>query len=374
MSATKIEWCDHTINPIVGCSKCSPGCEHCYAERRAVILTKNTIPQISGKYAGVVDEYGKWTGRVRYSVTNSHRNDAPHRVPGFGKRVFIGSMGDMFHPNVEWDALDEIFASILADHIFTNGHRHIFCLLTKRVDRMAEYFAPGPDVLLRRWGKAGGGWLYVGDGDGETFSEYAEGQTIPQPGHEQHPNLLHEYLWPLPNIWLGVTVCTPAELWKIDELKKIPAAKRFVSFEPLLADMGDISPYFGVEKPIYRGDDRSGFLDYEPYIHWCICGGETGLGARPMHLDWVRSLRDQCVRAGVPFFLKSLGEWSETESPLPGDVWLMPESGLTQPWSLETQGAPVCRWGEHADVVMRRVGKRNSGRLLDGREWNEVPS
>ena len=96
MSAkTKIEWADVTINPIVGCSKCSPGCDNCYAEKRAYRLSRNELT--AKKYAGVVDEHGNWTGKINSFVYCDDR-DMPHRVPGKGKRVFIGSMTDLFHP------------------------------------------------------------------------------------------------------------------------------------------------------------------------------------------------------------------------------------------------------------------------------------
>ena len=126
---------------------------------------------------------------------------------------------------------------------------------------MAEYFAAGPNTLLRRWGRAGNGWIIVGDGDSETFEEYADAETIPQEMTSTRDNLRQDYLWPLPNLWLGVTVCNRDELWKLDVLRKIPAALRFVSFEPLLSDLGNV--------------DLSG-------IGWVIAGGETGSGARPM--------------------------------------------------------------------------------------------
>jgi protein gp37 len=291
MSATKIGYCDLTLNPVVGCSKCSPGCEHCYAERRAAILARNPNRNIRAKYAKIVDKKGKWTGKVipwsRVML---------ERLPRKAKRIFIGSMTDMFHENLDFGYVGGILYYTAREY-----PQHTFLLLTKRAHRLMEFHE-----WTQHWK-----WNFM----------------------------------PLPNVWYGVTVCEPGELWKIDELKKIPAAKRFVSFEPLLADMGDISPYLGAQKRIYRGDDVSGFLDYEPYIHWCICGGETGPNARPMHPDWVRSLRDQCVEAGVPFFFKSWGEWLVDICPDDLELFL-----------------------EH------RVGKRRAGRLLDGREWNEVPA
>jgi protein gp37 len=125
----------------------------------------------------------------------------------------------------------------------------------------------------------------------------------------------------LRNVWYGVTVCAPDELSKLDDLRETPAAVRFVSFEPLLADMGQV--------------DLSG-------IDWVICGGESGPGARPMHPDWVRSLRDQCAAASVPFFFKQWGD----------HPWPWCKTMVTAGWD---------------------VNAKKGGRVLDGREWNQYP-
>lgn len=462
-TATKIEWADATTNTAVGCSHCSPGCDNCYAERFAHRLSKH--PVAKKVYAGVVDERGKWTGKIN---SNFSEKMYPHRVPGKGKRVFVGSMTDIFHPNYPAENRDELFASILADYIFANGHGHTFIILTKRPQAMEEYFAAGPETLLRRWGKAGNGWIIVGDGDSYTFEEYADSQTIPQEMTSPRSNLRQDYLWPLPNVWLGVTVCNQTEAdAKIPVLMKIPAAKRFVSIEPMLGPIdltgwGDIrqdenqyperwadftwpewvpakvrleiesfwswetykrtprewaasavqneggielGSLVGVDNVTYIGgkevrpfndyrayrtgrfvhawgnmcrvvyDDGTfdyasyngrfflskypsrGSAQYKPLINWVICGGETGPGARPMNPDWVRSLRDQCNAKQVPFFFKSWGEWFPCLPSCCGP------SGYTN---------PVHMWD--AKMWSNRTGKKRAGRLLDGREWNEVPS
>ena len=329
-TTTRIEWADATTNTAVGCSHCSPGCDHCYAERFAHRLSRH--PATAKVYARVVDSRGKWTGKIN---SNFSEKMYPHRVPGKGKRVFVGSMTDIFHPNYPAENRDELFASIMADCIFSNGHGHTFIILTKRAQAMAEYFAAGPNTLLRRWGRAGNGWIIVGDGDSETFEEYADAETIPQEMTSTRDNLRQDYLWPLPNLWLGVTVCNRDELWKLDVLRKIPAALRFVSFEPLLSDLGNV--------------DLSG-------IGWVIAGGETGSGARPMNPDWVRSLRDQCQEATVPFFFKSWGEWAP--DCLCGTKKPHPETPRPTP------GHMGC---------MFKCGKANSGRSIDKRTWDEVP-
>lgn len=128
---------------------------------------------------------------------------------------------------------------------------------------------------------------------------------------------------PLPNVWLGVSVESPKYSYRIDTLRKIPAAVRFLSLEPLIEDLGPLN------------------LDG---INWVIAGGESGPEARQMRPEWVRSIRNQCVAAGVPFHFKQWGEW-----------------------------APVSGAAYHVGTPLVHLGKKASGRTLDGREWNEMP-
>ena len=251
MSKTKIEYVDLTINPMVGCSKCSPGCDNCYAERMAARLSKN--PLTAAKYAGVVDANGKWTGQINFDLS------VFDKLPKKPQRIFVGSMTDLFLQKIKEE--DGYLKTCLPQlwEKFNQYHQHIFILLTKRPENMKTWI----DFIFEVWTDM-----------------------------------------PKNNVWLGVTACNRDELHKLDTLRQTPAAKRFVSFEPLLGDLGNIN-----------------LSD----IDWVICGGETGPGARPMHPDWVRSLRDQCHSAEVPFFFKGMIE----------------------------------------------NGKKT--RLLDGREWNEVP-
>lgn len=309
-TTTRIEWADLTINPVRGCSHCSPGCDNCYAERFAARLALN--PKSGKAYAGLVDFKGKWTGKI--STPDLSVFD---RLPKTPKRIFMGSMTDMFHPNLD-DNDGQGWRAILK-RIFEYS-QHTFMVLTKR-----------PDIMQRSIE-----WLIAQDGD------------LP------------------PNLWLGVTVCNQAEAdAKIPVLLATPAAKRFVSIEPMLGPM-DLTSIEYLEGVI-EGADESGMLDAlrgltmddaptHPALDWVICGGETGPGSRPMHPDWVRSLRDQCQEATVPFFFKSWGEWApdclcRTKKP-------HPETPRPSP------GHMGC---------MFKCGKANSGRLLDGREWNEIP-
>lgn len=338
---TKIEWCDLTINPVVGCSKCSPGCDNCYAERIAAMRVKHPNPKISGKYAGTVDERGKWTGMFGRGPRSFH-------LPKKSQRIFLGSMTDLFHEKMpsQWLYYD-IFEPIAI------REQHTFMMLTKRPDRMKEVIA------------------------------YFEQTCLPQ-----------DYSWPLPNLWIGVTVCNQAEAdEKIPVLLSIPAAKRFVSIEPML---GPINLGFrrAPTDRDYRGWNGDGPIDYVETtrmddLHWVICGGETGKNARPMHPAWVRSLRDQCTEANVPFFFKGWGEWMhEPRMDNPNDKrrayfsqgWLFAKKQKEIKFLLpsgETFMGLLADKIEREDyanaIVVKRVGKSRAGRLLDGREWNEFP-
>lgn len=373
--STNIEWATDVWNPITGCPgpKVSPGCAHCYAERMATTRLRGRMGYDAADPFKVTYHHDRYEAFLR---ARTH------------KRIFVNSMGDLFHPDVDQHELDCVFAAMLANEI-TTGPSHDFMILTKRPDIMAEYFAPGPDVLLRRWGEAGNGWIHVGDGD-EYFSEYAEPHTIPQPDHERYPNLLHKHLWPLPNIWLGGTVCNQTEAdAKIPVLLSIPAAKHFVSVEPMLGDISltslsvgqndDIDALRGIFRqsdhwnPNHSGCAMGGKID------WVICGGETGPSARPMHPDWVRGLRDQCAAAHTPFFFKGWGEWCPRFN---HDLCGMDDSAnMVDPtenrW--KTQEVTVSGETDLAKVPYRevdwmtRVGKRRSGRMLDGLEYSHIP-
>ncbi len=311
--STKIEWTDETCNVTVGCSKCSPGCDNCYAERLAARWAKHPNPKIRAKYEDTVDAAGKWTGKISLlDLSPLHR--LPRNKP---KRIFIGSMTDMFHERgptfLELSDLWRQMAFL---------RQHTFMMLTKRPERMLDF-------CLNR----------IGD------------------------------MPPLPNAWLGATICGPDELWKIPVLLQTPAAKRFISVEPMLGpvdltaiDWSDILDSTSTknamtgETYISGNCGESSRTIWGRKLDWVICGGETGPGARPMHPDWVRSLRDQCQAAGTPFFFKGWGEWAWCDTP-PAGRYI---NGLG-----ETKAS---------GPGLYQVGKRRSGRLLDGREWNEVPA
>lgn len=287
MNTTRIEWCDKTWNIVTGCTPVSEGCAHCYAARRAKMLARN--PKLP---ADVRERY------VGFRPT-FHRNRLldPTRVRK-PSRIFVGSMGDLFHEEIDF----LVPFQVLLRAAIGAGSRHTYLLLTKRPERMRDFF---------RWVK-----------------------DRPQQG-------LATVEWPLPNVWLGVTAENQARFdERVPFLDAIPAAKKFVSIEPML------------------GLIQAGTLLLA--VDWVICGGETGPGARPVHPAPVRSLRDQCVSRRVPFFFKGWGEYC-APSQMPADTF--------QAWD--------CEHGTEAwdrDAPRWRVGKKYSGRLLDGRTWEEVPT
>jgi protein gp37 len=296
-----IEWTDHTFNPWWGCTKVSPGCDHCYADaldRRA-----------GGAHWGARAPRRRtkdWSGPVKW-------NRRCEKL-GIRERVFCASMADVFdnHRSILPDWRANLWSLIAATP-------HLdWLLLTKRPQNIAKMLPP-------TWGD---GW---------------------------------------PNVWLGTTVENQTEAdRRIPHLLDTPARARFLSCEPLL---GPVDLRRIVLKPSDAPDRGKppvsmnalsgwygGYGDDASRIDWVICGGESGPGARPMHPDWARSLRDQCTLDRVPFFFKQWGDWE-------------PRRGFACPDDLPREG-----W-HHFDpeCSMRRVGKKNAGRLLDGREWNDVP-
>lgn len=297
---TKIEWCDETWNPITGCTPVSPGCDHCYARRMAT--------RLAGRFGYPADE----PFRVTF---HRDRLDEPQRWRK-PRRVFVCSMGDLWHPDVDpCDRAAVIRATNLAP-------QHTYLFLTKRPQNVKEDFSG------------------------------------------------------CPNFWIGATVENQEQIKARDlAIMNLQTRVRFLSCEPLLGPL-DVRQMFnrywrcnscGEAWDYHAGDDDEegnecrvcqagvyGPLQYT--IHWVIVGGETGPKARPLHPGWVRSIRDQCQAAGVPFFYKHAGEW-------------IPQSEVNELYD-DVEGWPTC---EIEGEQMIRVGKKFAGRLLDGQEWNEFP-
>lgn len=299
---TKIEWADKTVNLAWGCQKVSPGCKHCYAERISAVRARHPNPKIAARYEGVVDSDGHWTGRVNLAAEKFPS------LPRKGCRIFVGSMTDIFQVGVPQVFLVKLWQWMEA------YSQHTFQILTKRPERMADFL----------------------------------GEYFPSPLH---------------NVWGMTTVCNQSEAdGKIPHLLSAPLAVRGVSIEPMLGPVDLFDHLFSeYDKACMDIQMMHPHAYSHEKINWIICGGETGPGARPMHPNWVRSLRDQCQHANTPFFFKGWGEWV-TENQSPEDIVLPGHSRTPRGWK-----------GRKYEDSVYRVGKRRAGRLLDGREWNEVP-
>ncbi len=309
---TKIEWCEWSINPVAGCSKCSPGCDNCYAEAMARRLSK--MPKTAARYAGLVDGRGRWTGKI--SKLDLSVSD---RLPKKPCSVFVGSMTDIFHENMCYSHVSQLFERLF------DFNSHEFLFLTKRPYIMANFVMKRPSFHNRN------------------------------------------------NLWFGATICNQQEAdEKVPILLQIINPNHFLSIEPMLGPV-DLSAWLF---PPERTGTSYGGLHEEiagsPLIDCVIVGGETGPRARPMHPDWVRSVRDQCAEAGVPFFFKGWGEWCERFEEFSG---IIPPIKARSVW-LEPNGAvPNEEWLSFtpAGVSMVRYGRKYTGRLLDGVEHNERP-
>lgn len=348
---TKIEWTDSTWNVITGCSPISPGCANCYAAQLAGTRLKNhpsrkgLTKEVNGKPA--------WTGEVRFNeewLTLPLRWKKP-------RRIFVCAHGDLFHENVPDEWLDKIFA------VMVLAHQHTFQLLTKRPKRMQAYIqdmaAGNRQEAMSRHS------FYV---NRSVLGVACEMRAGVEGGI-------------LRNVWLGVTAENQEQANKrIPLLLETPAAKRFVSIEPMLGPVNFLLTLKKSDAPERGKPDLGmhalrGIPGVLKGLDWVICGGESGPNARPMHPDWVRSLRNQCQDAGVPFFFKQWGEWRPPEDGEEYDT-SMGRAQKIPAFIVSKSGTVSCfkkPGTKHSDAVMLRVGKKAAGRLLDGKEYLEVP-
>lgn len=289
---SKIEWTGKTWNPIVGCSIVSPGCTNCYAMRMAARLEAmagvsrvghavtgmtETLVGPTAHYAGTTKRVnGKpvWTGKVALAPERVLLEPLRRRKP---TTYFVNSMGDLFHESVPGYWIDTVFA------VMALCPQHTFQVLTKRASRMRSYFDNDWEAS-RQYHVAVEAARMVNDGD-NTLDVLSTGP------------------WPLPNVWLGVSAERQQEAAeRIPDLLATPAVVRFVSAEPLLGPIDfralPRKSAAGFLRPL---DGRFNRLD------WIIVGGESGPSARACWVPHVRSLVDQCRRAGVPVFVKQLG-------------------------------------------------------------------
>ncbi|MGI8388055.1 DUF5131 family protein [Brucella anthropi] len=226
MADTSIEWTDATWNPVAGCTILTAGCTNCYAMRMAARLEAMGVE----KYVGTTRKSGgraKWTGKI---VLDENALQIPETWSK-PRRVFVNSMSDLFHTDVPEEFVRKVW------DVMARTRRHTYQILTKRPDRMAE--------ILQK-----------------------DGFKV------------------LPNVWLGTSVEDSRVLHRLDELREVPAAVRFVSYEPLIGSVAG-------------GELRD--------IHWAIVGGESGPNARPMDPRWIDEIFDQCTDADAAFFFKQWG-------------------------------------------------------------------
>lgn len=254
MAETQIEWTDATWNPVAGCSIITAGCTNCYAMEMARRLDAMGV----AKYQGLTRRSGSriiWNGVVR-------EDSAALEIP-FGwkkpRKIFVNSMSDLFHESVS----DAFILSVW--RVMRETPHHNYQILTKRPERMAEVVAT---------------------------------------------QIVHV----LPNVWLGTSVEDSEARGRIEHLRRAPAAIRFISFEPLIADVGDVD-----------------LTD----IHWAIVGGESGRAARPIREEWIDEIYDLCGRYGTAFFFKQWGTWGKDN---------------------------------------KRRSKKANGREYRGQTWNEMPA
>ena len=254
MAETQIEWTDATWNPVAGCSIVTEGCTHCYAMEMAKRLEAMGVE----KYAGLTRKTGKrtvWNGVVR---EDREALSIPYRWRK-PRKIFVNSMSDLFHERVS----DEFILDIW--RVMSDTPHHNYQILTKRPERMVELVSTRIDGLL-------------------------------------------------PNVWLGTSVENSDVAYRVEHLRKAPAAIRFISFEPLIGSIGSF--------------DLAG-------IHWAIVGGESGKSARPIREEWIDEIHEQCLAAGTAFFFKQWGTWGKDN---------------------------------------QRRSKKANGREYRGRTWDEMPN
>ena len=308
MQKSNIEWCDSVWNPVTGCSKVSAGCKNCYAETYAKRFWGERKFTDVRRYESKLDEPLRW------------------KRP---KRIFVNSMSDLFHEDVPSKFIADVFNTMACatrecrhnnikyctEECWT-GRPHTFLILTKRPERMLRFINEDIHEIIGNW-----------------------------PGDYAINTAMDAGAWPLPNVWLGVSVedqKTADE--RIPLLLQTPAAVRFLSAEPLLSEI-DLNI-----------NSTPASVRWINGLDWVICGGESGKSARPMHPGWIRSLRDQCKQANVPFFFKQWGEW-------------LPFNQSNENCENMISKNPII-FRDNCSTFFK-LGKKKAGRLLDGIEHNK---
>ncbi len=370
-----IEWTDATWNPVVGCSVVSPGCTNCYAMKFAGrVLDKEASPALH--YHGTtktVNSHIVWTGKVAMAPDHILLQPLKWKRP---RKIFVNSMGDLFHESVPDDWIDKVFA------VMALCPQHTFQVLTKRSKRMREYCS---SALGSRVSQQASNILLDMDYDSKNL-RWARAFDLREISK-----------WPLFNVWLGVSAEDQTRAnERIPDLLATPAAVRFVSAEPLLGPIDFASIKNNIDKRIHNPYASSDFIDitvcrhinaikglqnegalatqYTAKLDWIIVGGESGQGARPIHPDWARSIRDQCEAAGTAFFFKQWGEWA----PCSYDHYQArsrSQSKIKDSLYIDINGKHIEseKWREPGFAGFHRFTKKYSGNLLDNKTHTQFP-
>lgn len=276
---SNIGWTDATWNCLYGCSRVSPGCEHCYAERHC-----HRFSGEGERHEGltVLRKKGPvWTGKIDLAY---HRLFEPFKwtTP---RKIFVNSLSDVFHENVPFEFVKAMFGVMAA------SPEHTFQLLTKRHERMVEFF-----VEMRSRGRAAVlECLYWA---GEVVRRLRDENKITAGQAKRYLDKIEgasDRSWPLPNVWLGVSAENEEMLQeRVPKLFECDAAVRWISAEPLLSALPGLRGFL-------VANDNGVKLD------WVVAGGESGYDARGMELSWALDIRDVCEETGTPFMMKQLG-------------------------------------------------------------------
>jgi len=369
MAKSKIEWTDRVWNPVTGCTPVSPGCQNCWAKSMAISIQRQERARAekAAKEGKTIKPTGYPTEGDPFVVTyHEDRVVEPLRYKKPSK-TFVCSMGDLFHEEVLRNIQTLIWG------IMAGCHDQTFLVLTKRPERMSDFL----NWVTKKDPTKALGWALHN-----------------APINYPRAIDLNPFSWPLKNVWLGVTAENQEMADKrIPILLDTPAAVRFVSVEPMLGPVdlevvpcgacnhqGNIVVSWNENGRCSRCDGRR----FE-WPDWVICGGESGYDARPAHPDWIRNLRDQCKENNVPYFFKQWGAWVACEQKEHGeDIILAPQvpipvreikemRTMTPDGKLgdEIQMTPPVPEGQ---VIMAKVGKKNAGHELDGKEIMEWPT
>lgn len=333
---SKIEWTEKTWNPIVGCTEVSPGCLNCYAVRQVNRIAGQE--RFKASYGDLTKTLpnGKqvWTGKLLLR---------PERLlePFYRKTptiYFVNTLSDLFHEDLDVNFVFQVFAMMLL------CPQHTFQVLTKRASRMMG-------ILLRH------DWMtQIWQAVNELIKRFMIGDKVKTSACVDPHKYLIQTGGVLPNVWLGVSIENQNVIDRLGALIRTPAAKRFLSCEPL---MGPVDLLRYVQKKDVNPATEDWLIITEPClksIDWVIVGGESGPNARPMHPRWAEDIRDACQALSIPFFFKQWGEFTP----------IAPEKGGLSP--------VVVDGGKGYTTMMYRIGKHAAGRVLNGQLYNEMPA